>query len=80
MESKKSLWLVTVALAGLAVAGPALGSQSAAVQGTHPPSPNAQLAQGTHPPSPNAQLAQGTHPPSPNAMLAQGTHPPSPNA
>jgi len=58
MESKKSLWLVTAALAVLAVAGPGIGSQSAALQGTHPPSPNAMLAQGTHPPSPNTRRAR----------------------
>ena len=50
MESKRSIWLVAVALAGLTV-------PAAMAQGGHPPDPNVMVAQGGHPPDPNVTVA-----------------------
>ena len=63
MESKRSIWLVAVALAGLTV-------PAAMAQGGHPPDPNVTVAQGGHPPDPNVMVTQGGHPPDPNAAVA----------
>ena len=63
MESKRSIWLVAVALAGLTV-------PAAMAQGGHPPDPNVMASQGTHLPDPNATVAQGTHLPDPNVTVA----------